>query len=66
MGVKVEAEQVAKIHNPVKFLKWPNFLQFVALISIQLMTRISDFGLDSSCMSRLNDVSVFRLYNYKK
>ena len=65
MGVKVEAEQVAKIRNLVKFLQWSNFLQFMALISIRLMTRIFKFGLDSSCFSRLDDVGVFSLYNCK-
>ena len=61
----MEAEQVGKIRNPVKFLQWSNFLQFVAPISIQLMTRIFEFGLDSSFMSRIDDVGVFCLYNYK-
>ena len=59
MGVKVEVEQVAK------FLQWSNFIQFGAPISIRLMTHISEFGLDSSCLSRLDDVGVFNLYNYK-
>ena len=57
--------QVAKIRNPTKFLQWSNFLQFVAPISFRLMTHIFEFGLDSSCLSRLDDVGVFSLYNYK-
>ena len=61
----MEAEQVDKISQPVKFMQWSNFLQFVAPISMQLMTRISECGLHSSCLSQLDDVGVFRFYNYK-
>ena len=61
----MEAEQVAKIRNPAKLLQWSNFLQFVAPISFRLLTRISEFGLDSSCLSQLDDVGIFSLYNYK-
>ena len=76
MEVKVEAEQVAKICNLrnfssfknsqlAKFLQWPKFLQFMAPVSFQLLTHISKFGLDSSCLSWLDDVGLFSLYNYK-
>ena len=76
MEVKVEAEQVAKIRNlrrfstskilqPAKFLQWSKFLQLMAQISFRLMTRTFEFGSYSSCLSRLEDVGLFSLYNYK-
>ena len=60
-----EILQVAKFCNPAKFMQRSNFLQFVAPISFRLLTRISKFGLDSSCLGRLDDIGVFSLYNYK-
>ena len=63
--ITCEILQVVKIRNLAKFLQWSNFLQFVAPISFQLLTFISEFSLDSSCLSRLDDVGVFSLYNYK-
>ena len=58
-----EILQVAKIRNPVKLLKWPKFLQFVALVSFRILMCISKFVLDSLCLSPLDDVSLFSLYN---
>ena len=60
-----EILQVTKIRNLAKFLKWPKFLQFVAPVSFRLLMRIFEFVLDSLCLSRLDDVGLFSLYNYK-
>ena len=60
-----EILQVVKIRNPAKFLQWSNFLQFMVPISFRLLTSIFEFDLDSLCLSWLDDVGVFSLYNYK-
>ena len=61
----MKAEEVAKICNLEKFLQWSTFLQFLAPVSFQLLTRISELISNSSCLSRLEDVGLFSWYNYK-
>ena len=67
MEVKVEASQVAKILNlrnsqPCKISAVVQFSSVCGSNSFRLLTRISEFVLDSSCLSQLDDVGVFSLY----
>ena len=61
-----EILQVAKFLQPYKIYVRDHFLLFSALFSFCLLTCSSDFGLDSSCLSRLNDFGIFSLQKTTK
>ena len=65
MTVQSLTEAYILLRVKAYILQWHKFLQFVAPVSFRLLTRISEFGLDSSCLSRLDDVGLFGFYNYK-
>ena len=64
-----EILQVEKISQPCKISAVAQFLMFSTSFSFWLLTCSSEFGLDSSCLSRVNDfgiVSLQKLQNLPK
>ena len=56
-----EILQVEKFSQPCKIPAVTQFLMFYAPFSLWLMTCSFEFGLDSSCLSRLNDFGIVSL-----
>ena len=57
--------QVANFRNPTKFMHGPNSFYFMLHFSSGFWPATSKFGLDSSCLSRLNNLASLACINYK-